>query len=151
MNKKVNIFWFRRDLRLDDNVGFFNALKAENPVLPIFIFDKSIIDNLPKNDARVTFIFDTLQKMRNELQEKYGSSLAMYYGEPANIFKELIADYTIDTVFTNHDYEPYAKERDEKIETFLTNKKITFNLNNMQAGWMVSLSFHGNPVMSTGL
>ncbi len=68
MAEKVNIFWFRRDLRLDDNVGFYKALQGKFPVFPIFIFDSEILNELPKDDARVTFIFETLQKMRNELQ-----------------------------------------------------------------------------------
>ena len=63
MKEKINLFWFRRDLRLDDNVGLFNALKSGNPVLPIFIFDSEILDKLPKNDARVSFIHETLQKI----------------------------------------------------------------------------------------
>ena len=69
MKEKINLFWFRRDLRLDDNVGLFNALKSGNPVLPIFIFDSEILDKLPKNDARVSFIHETLQKMSVELEE----------------------------------------------------------------------------------
>ena len=81
----VNIFWFRRDLRLDDNVGFLEALKGEHPVLPIFIFDKEILNELPEDDARVTFIFETLQKMRDELQEKHGSSIALYHGKSETI------------------------------------------------------------------
>lgn len=124
--QKVNIFWFRRDLRLDDNVGFLAALKADLPVLPIFIFDKEILDKLPEDDARVTFIFDTLQKMRDELQEERDSSLAMFYGKPETIFKDLIDQYEIDTVFTNRDYEPYAKERDEAMEKLLSTEEINF-------------------------
>ena len=89
MEKKVNIFWFRRDLRLDDNVGFYKALHGKFPVLPIFIFDSEIINELPKDDARVTFIFETLQKMRVELQ-KNGSGIAMYHGKPDEIFKKII-------------------------------------------------------------
>ena len=112
----VNIFWFRRDLRLDDNVGFLEALKGEHPVLPIFIFDKEILNELPEDDARVTFIFETLQKMRDELQEKHGSSIALYHGKSETIWKQLLEDYKVDTVFTNHDYEPYALERDKKIK-----------------------------------
>ncbi|WP_411768551.1 cryptochrome/photolyase family protein [Winogradskyella sp. A3E31] len=126
MTKKVNIFWFRRDLRLDDNVGFLEALKSDNPVLPIFIFDKHILDELPKDDARVNFIFDTLQKMRKELQDDYSSSIAMYYGTPKDIFKTLSEDYDIDTVYTNHDYEPYAKERDTTISNLLEKQSIDF-------------------------
>jgi deoxyribodipyrimidine photo-lyase len=126
MKSTVNIFWFRRDLRLDDNVGFYNALKSEHKVLPIFIFDEDILSKLPEDDARVTFIFDTLQEMRNELQKKNGSSIAMLKGKPQEVFKQLIDDYSIDTVFTNRDYEPYAKERDKAIETLLSEEKIKF-------------------------
>ncbi|AEH02003.1 deoxyribodipyrimidine photo-lyase [Lacinutrix sp. 5H-3-7-4] len=126
MSKTVNIFWFRRDLRLDDNVGFFEALKAEHPVLPIFIFDSEILDELPENDARVSFIFETLQNMRQTLQDENNSSLAMFYGKPIDIYKSLIKDYNINTVYTNHDYEPYAKERDSEIQSFLEENKINF-------------------------
>ena len=126
MKTTINIFWFRRDLRLDDNVGFYNALKSEHKVLPIFIFDEEILSKLPEDDARVTFIFDTLQEMRNELQEKYGSSIAMLKGKPKEVFKQLVKDYNIDTVFTNRDYEPYAKERDAKIATLLSKENINF-------------------------
>ncbi|WP_026838767.1 cryptochrome/photolyase family protein [Gillisia sp. JM1] len=125
MNKKTAVFWFRRDLRLDDNVGFLQALKGEFPVLPIFIFDSEILDDLPKNDARLNFIFDTLQKMRKELQTK-GSSLAMYFGKPAAIFKELFDQYDIQKIYTNRDYEPYAKQRDEKIEKLASDNNVEF-------------------------
>ena len=126
MKTPLNIFWFRRDLRLDDNVGFLNALKSDHPVLPIFIFDKAILDHLPKDDARVTFIFNTLQNMRNTLQEEHQSSIAMYHDNPKDVFKTLMDEYTIDTVFTNHDYEPYATKRDKEIEELLSKKKIKF-------------------------
>ncbi|WP_179317660.1 cryptochrome/photolyase family protein [Winogradskyella undariae] len=126
MSKKVNIFWFRRDLRLDDNHGFFEALKGDLPVLPIFIFDSEILDHLPKNDARVTFIYETLQNIRQTLQDKYGSSLALYHGKPETIYKQLTKDYNINTVYTNHDYEPYAKERDNHIKSLLDEQGIEF-------------------------
>ena len=119
MNKAVNIFWFRRDLRLDDNIGFYNALKSNYPVLPIFIFDSEILHKLPKDDARVTFIHNTLQDMRQTLQYDYGSSLAVFHGKPNDIYQELLKDYNVNTVYTNHDYEPYATERDNKIKKLL--------------------------------
>ncbi|TVZ51797.1 cryptochrome/photolyase family protein [Dokdonia sp. Hel_I_53] len=125
--QKVSIFWFRRDLRLDDNVGFLEALRGDYPVLPIFIFDKEILDKLPEDDARVTFIFNTLQKMRDELQDDYKSSLAMFYGKPKQIYKELLSDYDIQAVYTNRDYEPYAKERDEEIKNLLENQDTDFH------------------------
>ncbi|MBP2832044.1 deoxyribodipyrimidine photo-lyase [Aquimarina sp. U1-2] len=127
MAQEVSIFWFRRDLRLDDNIGFLEALKEEYQVLPIFIFDKHILDELPEDDARVSFIYDQLQSMRDELQQKYNSSIALYYGEPLSIFKELIAQYTIKNVFTNQDYEPYALDRDKEIKKLLDKKDINFN------------------------
>ncbi|EAP86619.1 cryptochrome/photolyase family protein [Croceibacter atlanticus] len=127
MSKKVSIFWFRRDLRLDDNVGFLEALKGDYPVLPLFIFDKDILDKLPENDARVTFIFETLQEMRKELQDDYDSSLAMFHDTPEKVFKSLVKDYQIQEVFTNRDYEPYAKERDTSIKELLSKNNISFN------------------------
>ncbi|HEA21704.1 MAG TPA: deoxyribodipyrimidine photo-lyase [Pricia antarctica] len=126
MSKKVSLFWFRRDLRLDDNVGFLQALKGDFPVLPIFIFDKEILDSLPKDDARVSFIYDTLQKMRDELQEAHKSSLAIFHDKPASVFEQLCEEYDIQEVYTNHDYEPYAKKRDQIIEDLLGEKDIKF-------------------------
>ncbi len=126
MSKKINIFWFRRDLRLDDNIGFYNALKSEHPVLPIFIFDTEILDKLPKDDARLTFIHQTLQDMRQTLLDEYNTGIAMFHGKPKDIYKQLIEDYTIDTVYTNHDYEPYATKRDTEIKSFLAEHAIEF-------------------------
>jgi deoxyribodipyrimidine photo-lyase len=126
MNQPINIFWFRRDLRLEDNLGFYEALKGNCPVLPIFIFDSEILDKLPKDDARVTFIFNTLQAMRSTLEKEQDSSIAMYHGKPIQIFKQLVKDYTIKSVFTNHDYEPYAKKRDDEVNQLLSKNNIAF-------------------------
>lgn len=123
---KVSIFWFRRDLRLDDNLGFLQALKGEYPILPVFIFDKDILSELPNDDARVSYIFEQLQIMRKELQENYESSIGMFYDKPINVFEKLLEDYDIQAVFTNTDYEPYAKERDCQIQNLLENKEIEF-------------------------
>lgn len=125
MAEKVNLFWFRRDLRLDDNVGFYKALHGKFPVVPIFIFDSEILEELPEDDARVTFIFENLQKMRNELQDN-GSSLAIFHGKPETIFKQIKKDFNVQNVITNHDYEPYAKKRDESVEKILSEKEIGF-------------------------
>ncbi len=125
MEKKVNVFWFRRDLRLDDNVGFYKALHGKFPVIPIFIFDSEIVNELPEDDARVTFIFESLQKMRNELQDN-GSSIAIYHGKPKDVFQNIITDYDVQNVITNHDYEPYAMRRDKQLEKMLSEKSIGF-------------------------
>jgi len=126
MSKTVNLFWFRRDLRLDDNKGLYEALKGEHPVLPVFIFDSEILNKLPETDARVSFIHDTLQNMRVRLESDYDSSLAIYHGKPIDIFNKLIKDYEIGCIYTNRDYEPYALERDNAIKTLLEENDIKF-------------------------
>lgn len=126
MSKKISVFWFRRDLRLDDNVGFLAALKGDYPVLPLFIFDEEILSKLPKDDARVSFIYDSLQSMRNQLQEEQDSSLALYHGKPLDVFKSLKEDYQVMALYTNRDYEPYAKERDKEVAAFLKKYDIEF-------------------------
>lgn len=125
-NSTVNIHWFRRDLRLDDNASLYHALKSNHPVLSIFIFDKNILDKLEdKSDSRVAFIHQTLSEIKTKL-EKLGSTLLIKYGTPDECWKEILEEFNIDTVFTNHDYEPYAKQRDEAIEKFLSTKNIAF-------------------------
>ncbi len=123
---KVNIFWFRRDMRLEDNAGLYHALKGELPVLPIFILDKEILDKLEnKKDSRVNFIIDTLQQMQKKLIEE-GSSLVVLNSTPEIAITDLIKQYDVESVFTNTDYEPYAKERDAKIEAVLESHGIKF-------------------------
>ena len=127
MKDKVIVFWFRRDLRLDDNVGLYQALQNDVPVLPIFIFDTEILENLPKNDARVTFIHKQLQKISNQLRTNHGSSIAQFHDTPKKVFKQLLDDFDIEAVYTNHDYEPYAKKRDEEIKSLLEENDVQFN------------------------
>lgn len=121
----MNIFWFRRDLRLNDNAGLFHALNSDEEVLPIFIFDPSILDELEKDDPRVSFIHEQLVNINNEL-EKNGKSLAVFYGEPKAIFENLIKDNKVSSVFTNHDYEPYARKRDKEVYQIFKENDITF-------------------------
>jgi deoxyribodipyrimidine photo-lyase len=121
----MNIFWFRRDLRLEDNVGLFHALNSDEEVLPIFIFDETILSQLPKDDARVAFIHQRLEKIQNQLQA-VGKSLAVFHGKPIEVFSKLITKNQIQTVFTNHDYEPYARKRDLELYQLFKNKNIEF-------------------------
>jgi deoxyribodipyrimidine photo-lyase len=125
MSAKVNVFWFRRDLRVEDNVGFFKALHGKHPVLPVFIFDNNILNELPENDARVTFIHKHLQKMCKSLQ-RHGSGVAIFHGDPLSVFKELTEKYEVQNVICNHDYEPYARERDTSVKEFLSEQDIGF-------------------------
>ena len=123
---KISIFWFRRDLRLHDNVALFNALKSVEKVLPIFIFDTSILEKLSKNDARVSFIIKELRSMNEDLKS-FDASINIYHGKPIEIFESLIKKYPIASVFTNHDYEPYAIKRDQEIKELLISENINFN------------------------
>ncbi|MFN2437909.1 MAG: deoxyribodipyrimidine photo-lyase [Chitinophagaceae bacterium] len=126
MRQRVNIFWFRRDLRLHDNAGLFNALSSGLPVLPLFIFDKAILDLLEDaNDKRASFIYRSLQEIQQQLLE-HQSTLDVRYGLPLDIFRQLVEEYEVISVLTNHDYEPYAIKRDKEIEDFLSQNNISF-------------------------
>ncbi len=125
-NEMGNIFWFRRDLRLEDNAGLYHALRNGEPVQCVFIFDKHILDKLKKDDPRVSFIHRELNRLNSELKE-FGSSLRSYYGKPEKIWKEIINDFSLKAVFTNRDYEPYAKKRDEQVQTLLKKSGIQFH------------------------
>ena len=124
--EKVNLYWFRRDLRLHDNAGLYYALKSGVPVVPVFIFDRNILDDLEeKADRRVTFIHKAITKMQENLVSK-GSTMEVHYGTPINVFKELLTKYKVEDIYTNHDYEPYAKDRDDEIKKLLINNNIGF-------------------------
>lgn len=119
------IFWFRRDLRLEDNTALFHALNSHKNVLPVFIFDQSILSHLEKDDARVTFIHKQLEKIQLELKTS-GKSLAVFHGTPEIVFKKIIAENSITAVYTNHDYEPAARKRDTTINQLLKEHQIEF-------------------------
>jgi deoxyribodipyrimidine photo-lyase len=121
----MNIFWFRRDLRLDDNVGLFHALKSEENVLPIFIFDEDILSQLPKDDHRVGLIHDLISKIQTQLVQN-GKSLAVFHGRPIDIIKKIISENKVTTVYTNHDYEPYARKRDKELNDIFKENNIEF-------------------------
>lgn len=124
--EKVAIFWFRRDLRLHDNAGLYHALKSGYKVLPLFIFDREILDDLGnKRDARVVFIHNAILEIQKGLKE-LSSDILIHYGFPADIWKKLLTEYDIAEVYTNNDYEAYAIDRDKEIGDLLAEKDITF-------------------------
>lgn len=126
MGSRINILWFRRDLRLADNAALFHSLKAGRPVLPVFIFDRTILNKLDnKADRRVEFIHAALEEMQQALV-KMGSSLLVLDGIPTKVFASLANQYEIDTVFINQDYEPDALERDAAVAALLADKRIAF-------------------------
>lgn len=124
MMKEVSIFWFRRDLRLEDNAGLWKALKSGHPVVPIFIFDRNILDKLEdKSDARVSFLHQRLTELQSQLTEM-GSSLHVFYGTPEEAMNTLSQTYTVRSVFLNRDYEPYARERDEFVFNYWSEHEV---------------------------
>ncbi len=128
MRHKINIFWFRRDLRLDDNAGLHMALKRGLPVLPVFVFDTDILDRLPdRADRRVTYIYKNLERMDARLRQA-GSSLCLLHGTPEAAFGRLLDEYAVDCVFANGDYEPAARTRDAAIEALCRVRGVSFRL-----------------------
>lgn len=125
--QNISIFWFRRDLRLEDNHGLFEALKSPDPVLPLFIFDTSIINELEIDDARITFIYDQLLTLNTELN-RINSCIYCKKGDPFKVWEFLINEFNIKSVFANEDYEPYAIKRDDNILNLLNKNQITLNL-----------------------
>lgn len=124
-SKKISIFWFRRDLRVEDNAAFYFALSEAEAVLPIFIFDTDILENLPRSDARVSFIYQSLEAIHRQFSS-FGSGLKILRGKPLDVFKQLIQLYEISSVYTNRDYEPYALKRDHQIAEFLQSNGVVF-------------------------
>ena len=115
MSQKVSLFWFRRDLRLEDNAGLLKALESGVPVVPIFIFDPNILSKLEDTrDARVSFLHERLQHLKAQLED-LGSDLLVFYDKPLNVFKSLCLQYEVTGLFFNRDYEPYARERDKAV------------------------------------
>ena len=122
----ISIFWFRRDLRIEDNHGLYEALKSPHWVVPIFIFDTTILDQLEEKwDRRVDFIYQALNKIHQQL-EKNGAGLLCFHSAPLQAFESLTANYDVRSVYTNTDYEPAAIKRDGEIQNFLRSKGIEF-------------------------
>lgn len=114
-----SLFWFRRDLRLEDNAGLYHALRENKAVIPVFIFDTEILSQLDDpNDRRVDFIHQAISDLQKKLTAA-GSSLQVFHGKPEAAFNHWLKQYKVKDVYTNHDYEPAARERDARIQRLL--------------------------------
>jgi deoxyribodipyrimidine photo-lyase len=123
----ISIFWFRRDLRLDDNAGLYHALKSGRHVLPIFILDTDILDQLlNKQDARLQFIMDALHAIQQQLLGM-GATLCVLHGKPVECLRRLLQEHHVVQVFANHDYEPYAINRDSSVQAMLQQNGVSFH------------------------
>ncbi len=127
MKETITFFWFRRDLRIEDNCGLFHALRSGKPVQAVFIFDTDILDKLDdKHDRRLVFIHHQLKEL-NKLLGEQGAALLVKHGRPLEVWKTLAREYKVDSVYTNHDYEPYALKRDKQIREYLESRNIPFH------------------------
>ncbi len=120
--ENYTVFWFRRDLRIEDNAGLYHALTSGNKVLPLFIFDTEIIHKLPSKDARIEMIHAALRNITDAMKRNR-CNVGMYLGQPKAVFESLLTQFNITKVVTNHDYEPYASERDSAISALLKKKR----------------------------
>jgi len=140
-------FWFRRDLRLHDNAGLYHALQLAQEqgisVLPVFIFDSDIVDELPADDRRVSFIHQTLLTLHNRLVAN-GSGLWVEHGRPAEVWQRLLQKFQVNAVVTNRDFEPYAKQRDAEIKQLVEAKGGRFY------DYQDHVLFSGNDILTDG-
>jgi deoxyribodipyrimidine photo-lyase len=125
IKEEIAVFWFRRDLRLEDNAGLYRALKSGYRVLPLFIFDKNILSKLKNDDKRVEFIYNAVESLKVKLKA-IGSDIAVLYSDPLSAFKVLTSTYTIKEIYTNHDYEKYALNRDKLVTEYCNSNGIAF-------------------------
>lgn len=126
IKEKLAICWLRRDLRLTDNAALYYALRSGYSVVPLFIFDKTILSGLTDNtDQRVTFIHQTVETLQHQLN-LMESSMLVKFGKPFDVWKNLLENYQIAEVYVNHDYEKYAIERDTQIKNLLNENGIAF-------------------------
>ena len=122
----IALFWFRRDLRLDDNVGLYHAIKNETKVVSIFIFDIDILNRLPKEDSRVCFLHQQIEELNQQLAES-NKKIHVYHGKPIDIFRKILSANAVHAVYTNRDYEPYSTQRDAEIKALLSENDVTFS------------------------
>ncbi|MEM6721348.1 MAG: deoxyribodipyrimidine photo-lyase [Bacteroidota bacterium] len=127
MKDNYVLFWHRRDLRIEDNIGLHKALTSGSKVIPMFIFDTDILDKLPKDDARVNFIHEELKKIHQTLKDAHDVSFMVQHGNPLKVLEALISEYKISAIYTNHDYEPYAIARDAEVKEFLATQNVAFH------------------------
>ena len=126
MKEKISFFWFRRDLRIEDNIGLTEALSSDHKIIPLFIFDEDITDELDVDDPRINFIYDQLKLINSKINSEYNSKLLVLKGKPLEVIKDLVTKYDTQAVYTNNDYEPYAISRDQKVCDFLKTRDIRF-------------------------
>jgi len=123
----IVLFWFRRDLRVEDNHGLFKALSSGYPVLPVFVFDENILSKLSAADRRVAFINESIKQINTRLHA-FNSMVLTRFGKPENVIKKLLTEFKVVSVYANEDYEPYGIQRDRLIEKMLESYGISLQL-----------------------
>ncbi len=120
------LVWLRRDLRLDDNAALYHALKSGAEVTTVFIFDTAILAPLPRADRRVEFIHGSVAALKDELQA-LGSDLLVRHGAADEEIVRMATEEGVSAVYCNHDYEPAAIARDERVAHALKANGIAFH------------------------
>ena len=129
MNKadSIALMWFRRDLRLTDNATLYQALSGHEKVIPVFIFDETILSQLPKNDRRLTFIDESLTELADKIAAQ-GGRLQIYYGNPIELIPQLALHFNVGVVYAGEDYEPNARKRDAQVAQVLAEQQRQLQL-----------------------
>lgn len=125
IEEPVTILWLRRDLRLDDHAAIDYAIKQGRKILMLFIFDENILKNLDKNDKRVSFIYQVIKSLNDNLNF-FATRVCLRKGQPANVLRDLLNQYNIHEVVATNDYEPYANLRDREVAEMLADSNIGF-------------------------
>ena len=129
----TGLMCFRRDLRLQDNAALYHALKSCGQVFCAFVFDRTILDALPRADRRVEFIRESLVDLNGQLEQLGLAALALPAGllvrhdKACSALPALAARLGVDAVFTNHDDEPYSLARDAEVQALLEGSGVAFH------------------------
>ena len=123
---KKSLFIFRRDLRIQDNIGLIESLQNSKEVIPCFIYDENILKKLKDSEFRWNFLNESLVDLDNELKKK-GTSLQILEGKPEKIIDSIIMKHNLNAIFLNTDFTNYAQRRDEKIFQICKKNKISFH------------------------
>lgn len=153
----INIVWFKRDLRLQDNEALWQAQQANLPVLLIYCFEPSIMKYDDSDTRHWRFVYESIQDLQQQLQP-FGTSITIFHAEALTVFEELVAHYTIKNVFSHQETGNHLTfQRDKQVGRFLHSNEIYWHesqtngvirklktLENWDARWKQKMS--ANPV-----
>jgi deoxyribodipyrimidine photo-lyase len=122
---KRAICWFRRDLRVHDNLALYNAAGDFGEVVPVFVFEDCILERLLPGDMRVAFLLLATGRLDAMLRER-GSYLIVVKGRAEHLVPELIRMFQADAVYVNRGYGSRTVKRDNRIKEFCARHGVAF-------------------------